>query len=111
MILHLFSSPKMTGELIDTSGNKEGGESSGRIVHVQYDGRCKIEQTEIFFMAAMRQENRALPLPLPTPSTAGRNGNWEAPCRWPSAGSPSRSSPGFPFFGSAPAEHSSVPAA
>jgi hypothetical protein len=53
MILDLFSSPKMTRKLIDTSRDKEGQGSSGRIVHAQYDGRSKIEQKEIFFMTAM----------------------------------------------------------
>src|ERR1700736_5315685 len=53
MILDLFSSSKVTRELIDTSSNKEAQGSSGRIVHAQCGGRSKIEQNEIFFMTAM----------------------------------------------------------
>ena len=53
MVLDLFSSWKMTTELIDTSSNREVQESPGRIVHAQFDGRSKIERNEISFMTAM----------------------------------------------------------
>jgi hypothetical protein len=52
MILDLFSSWKMTRELIDTSSNREVQESPGRIVHAQFNGRSKIERNKMFFMRA-----------------------------------------------------------
>jgi hypothetical protein len=53
MILDLFSLSKMTRELIRASSNKEVQVAPGRIMHAQFDGRSKIEQSKISFMTAM----------------------------------------------------------